>query len=84
MHTPFTDTYDRQYLLENMMGPNAMRVTEEMAGFLPFSPGMRVLDLGCGMGILSNRAITMTCWVIMACMRIYIVRNLRKQVKQTR
>ncbi len=36
-----------------MMGPNAMRIMEEMAGFLAFSPGMRVLDLGCGMGISS-------------------------------
>jgi cyclopropane fatty-acyl-phospholipid synthase-like methyltransferase len=36
-----------------MMGPNAMRITEEMANFLPISPGMRILDLGCGMGISS-------------------------------
>jgi cyclopropane fatty-acyl-phospholipid synthase-like methyltransferase len=53
MKTPFTDKYDREFLLNNMMGPNAMRIAEEMAGFLPLSPGMRILDLGCGMGITS-------------------------------
>lgn len=53
MNTSFTDTYDRDFLLDTMMGPNAMRITEEMASFLPISPGMRILDLGCGMGISS-------------------------------
>ena len=53
MNTPFTDRYDKNFLLDTMMGPNAMRITEEMAGFLPFSPGMRILDLGCGKGISS-------------------------------
>jgi Cyclopropane fatty acid synthase and related methyltransferases len=53
MNTPFTDNYDGAFLLDTMMGPNAMRITEEMANFLPISPGMRILDLGCGMGISS-------------------------------
>ena len=53
MKTPFTDSYDMDFLLNTMMGPNAMRITEELAGFLPLSPGMRILDLGCGMGISS-------------------------------
>ncbi len=53
MNTPFTDKYDTQYLKNTMMGPNAMRIAEEMAGFLSLAPGMRVLDLGCGMGIAS-------------------------------
>jgi cyclopropane fatty-acyl-phospholipid synthase-like methyltransferase len=53
MHTPFTDKFDRDFLSGAMMGPNAMRIAEEMASFLPFSPGMRILDLGCGMGISS-------------------------------
>ncbi|MCK9239696.1 methyltransferase domain-containing protein [Desulfocurvus sp.] len=51
--TPFTDSYDKAFLLETMMGPNAMRVAEELASFLPLREGMRVLDLGCGMGISS-------------------------------
>jgi len=53
MNTSFTDTYDKAFLLDTMMGPNAMRITEEMADFLPISPGMRILDLGCGTGISS-------------------------------
>lgn len=43
MNTPFTDNYDDAFLL------NAMRIMEETANFLPLSPGMRILDLGCGM-----------------------------------
>lgn len=53
MNTPVTDTYDKNFLLETMMGPNAMRITEELASSLPIAPGMRILDLGCGMGISS-------------------------------
>lgn len=53
MNTPFTDNYDKAFLLDAMMGPNAMRIMEEMTSFLPLAPGMRILDLGCGMGISS-------------------------------
>lgn len=53
MDTFFTDNYDKSFLLDAMMGPNAMRITEEMAQFLPILPGMRILDLGCGKGISS-------------------------------
>jgi len=53
MGTPFTNSYDKNFLLGAMMGPNAMRLAEEMANFLPLTPGMRILDLGCGMGISS-------------------------------
>ena len=44
MKTPFTDGYDRQFLIDTMMGPNAMRITEELAGELPITPGMRILE----------------------------------------
>ena len=30
MNTPYTDRYDRAFLLDTMMGPNAMRLTEEL------------------------------------------------------
>ena len=53
MDFSFTDAYDKAFLLDTMMGPNAMRLTEELAGFLPIAPGMRILDLGCGKGISS-------------------------------
>ena len=53
MNTPYTDSYDRAFLLDTMMGPNAMRLTEELVAQLPIAPGMRILDLGCGKGISS-------------------------------
>jgi len=53
MNTPYTDNYDHAFLLDTMMGPNAMRLTEELVAQLPITPGMRILDLGCGKGISS-------------------------------
>lgn len=49
----FTDSFDQQLRLECMMGPNALRLTEELAWYLPVKKGMRILDLGCGMGLSS-------------------------------
>ncbi len=48
-----TDNYDKVFLLETMMGPNAMRLMEELASFLPIAPRMRILTCSCGMGISS-------------------------------
>ncbi len=48
-----TSKYDKQFLLDNMMGPNAMKILEEMTAGLTLQPGMRVLDLGCGTGLTS-------------------------------
>ena len=39
------------FLKNNMMGPNAMRISEELASYLNINEGMRLLDLGCGRGI---------------------------------
>lgn len=36
-----------------MMGPNAVRIMEEMCGCLPMKEGLRILDLGCGLGATS-------------------------------
>ena len=52
----FTDKYisspaNIDYLRTNMMGPNAMRVSEEMASFLSITEDKRILDLGCGRGL---------------------------------
>lgn len=52
----YTNTFMEQhasYLLETMMGPNAMRVTEELTAHLNIPKGCRILDLGCGMGLSS-------------------------------
>lgn len=40
-----------KYLKDNMMGPNAMRMGEEMASYLNIEKDMRILDLGCGCGL---------------------------------
>ncbi len=47
------DTYDKQFLSENMMGPNSIRVLEEMLEKVELKKGMRVLDLACGRGLTS-------------------------------
>ena len=53
MNASFTDRYDKKWLIDTMMGPNAMRIMEELASMLPIAPGMRILDLGCGTGLSS-------------------------------
>jgi cyclopropane fatty-acyl-phospholipid synthase-like methyltransferase len=40
-----------EFLKATMMGPNAMRVTEELASHLDINENMRILDLGCGCGL---------------------------------
>ena len=45
--------YDRNYVLENCMGPNPMKILEELAQKIPLKDGLRVLDLGCGRGLTS-------------------------------
>ena len=53
---PFTDRFmsddeNLGFLKAAMMGPNAMRVSEELASRLNIDGTMRVLDLGCGRGL---------------------------------
>lgn len=40
-----------EFLKDTMMGPNAMRVAEELASHLTINEKMRILDLGCGCGL---------------------------------
>jgi cyclopropane fatty-acyl-phospholipid synthase-like methyltransferase len=42
---------NRKFAEATMMGPNAMRISEEMASYLNLRADMRVLDLGCGCGL---------------------------------
>lgn len=44
---------NQNFLRENMMGPNAWVIAQELTANLPLRQGMRVLDLGCGRGISS-------------------------------
>ncbi|HZD43524.1 MAG TPA: methyltransferase domain-containing protein [Methanomicrobiales archaeon] len=45
--------FAEEFLLQNMMGPNCVRLAEELLQSVPLRPGMRVLDLGCGTGLSS-------------------------------
>lgn len=45
--------YSESLLLENMMGPNSMKLLEESMKGLALEPGAAVLDLGCGKGLTS-------------------------------
>ena len=48
-----SNKYDKSFIEENMMGPNSMKVLEELMESVPLKSGMRVLDLGCGNGLTS-------------------------------
>lgn len=50
---PRSASYDAGWMLDNVMGPNAMWLAESLSEVLPLSPGMRVLDLGCGKALTS-------------------------------
>jgi SAM-dependent methyltransferase len=50
---PRSARYDRAWMLENQMGPNALWLTEWLCAGLPLQKGMRVLDLGCGRAMSS-------------------------------
>jgi cyclopropane fatty-acyl-phospholipid synthase-like methyltransferase len=50
---PRSRMYDQRWVIENMMGPNALWLTESIAGSLDLRRGMRVLDLGCGKALSS-------------------------------
>ena len=55
---PFTDRFmsddhNNGFLKATMMGPNAMRVSEELSSRLNIDGTMRILDLGCGRGLSS-------------------------------
>lgn len=50
---PLSNKYDPQWVVENQMGPNALWLTEWLCGEMDLRPGMRVLDMGCGMGLSS-------------------------------
>ncbi len=47
------DKYKKLFNKEYLMGPNSVRLLEEMLEKYPLEQGMRVLDLGCGKGLTS-------------------------------
>ena len=50
---PRSAKYDPDWVLENMMGPNALWLTESLSEGMNLTPDMRVLDMGCGKGLSS-------------------------------
>lgn len=48
-----SENYDKQFITDNMMGPNSMWLLEEVCEKMDLKPGMRVLDMGCGKGLTS-------------------------------
>lgn len=47
------DKYKELFSKEYLMGPNSVRLLEEMLEKYPLEQGIRVLDLGCGKGLTS-------------------------------
>lgn len=45
--------YDMNFIKENIMGPNPMKLTEELLAIHPIPRNSLVLDLGCGRGVTS-------------------------------
>ena len=45
--------YDPGLVIENMMGPNVMWLTESLSQVMKLESGMRVLDMGCGKAVSS-------------------------------
>lgn len=45
--------YENEFINNNMMGPNSMKIMWELSEKMKLKKGMRVLDLGCGKGLTS-------------------------------
>ncbi|HKL12540.1 MAG TPA: class I SAM-dependent methyltransferase [Halanaerobiales bacterium] len=50
---PRSSKYDTKWMFKNEMGPNSVWLMEFLTEKIEFKPGMRVLDLGCGMAMSS-------------------------------
>jgi SAM-dependent methyltransferase len=50
---PRSATYDPEWALENLMGPNVLWLAESLSQAMELEAGMRVLDLGCGKAVSS-------------------------------
>ena len=48
-----TTLFSREYQLRTMMGPNCLRILDELLARIDLPSNARVLDLGCGMGLTS-------------------------------
>ena len=64
---PRSASYDPTWAVEARMGPNVLWLTEWLAEATSWSPGSRVLDLGCGMAassIFLAREFDLVVWAV--------------------
>ncbi|MCL2798455.1 MAG: methyltransferase domain-containing protein [Firmicutes bacterium] len=47
------NAFPKDFIDNNLMGPNVIKLAEEVARQLSLTPGMKVLDLGCGKALSS-------------------------------
>jgi cyclopropane fatty-acyl-phospholipid synthase-like methyltransferase len=50
---PRSSKYDPQWVIDNLMGPNVLWLAELLSQAMTLTPGMGVLDMGCGKAISS-------------------------------
>lgn len=50
---PRANRYHPEWVFRNQMGPHALWLAETLSTAMELSPGMRVLDMGCGRGLSS-------------------------------
>ena len=50
---PRSAKYEPEWVIENLMGPNVLWLTESLSQVMKLEPGMRVLDMDCGRAISS-------------------------------
>jgi SAM-dependent methyltransferase len=50
---PLSSAYDPSWVFHNLMGPNCLWLSEDLARGMRLAPGRRVLDLGCGAALTS-------------------------------
>lgn len=48
-----SNKYDMEFSKTNMMGPNCLKIIEELTNKMEITPNMKILDLGCGTGLTS-------------------------------
>ena len=48
-----SDNFDSGFIMDNLMGPNVIKIAEEMSERLVLKKGMKILDLGCGKALSS-------------------------------
>lgn len=51
---PRAGAYDPQWQIDRCMGPHPLWLLEDLLADVTLEPGMRVLDLGCGLGMTST------------------------------